>query len=162
MVDSERALADCVGAVYEAAASGDDWLAAGERIRRLLDARSATLFLGTRSHTTRNVLMAAGPGEAVYAAYFRFVDPYVARAGRDFAEARVHHLGRAKTGSELVPDASFVRSEYYSDFARRNERRHMIGGMLGVSAATPIGLYRGEDSDPFGAPEVSLLEAPAA
>ena len=38
MADVEQALADCVGAVYEAAAGGDGWFDVGERMRQLFDA----------------------------------------------------------------------------------------------------------------------------
>ena len=48
---------------------------------------------------------------------------------------------------------TFPRSEYYFDFARHHERRHMIGGMAGVAEATPIGLYRGESHRPAAGPD---------
>jgi hypothetical protein len=159
VVDIERDLADCVGAVYEAAASNGDWLDAGERIRRLLDARHGMLFLEGRSGTLRNVLTRSDPGEPDYAAHFRSLNPYIAKAARDFADARVRHLGRAQVGAELVPDEAFLRSEYYFDFARRYERRHMVGGVLGTSQVAPMGFFRGDDADPFGEREVRLLEA---
>ena len=158
-VDIERDLADCVGAVYEAAASNGDWLEAGERIRRLLDARRGALFLEDGPGGLRNVLAAADPGEAAYAAHFGSLNPYAARAARDFAAARVHHVGTAKVGAELVPDETFLRSEYYFDFARLYERRHMVGGVLGTSQVVPLGFFRGDDADPFGEREVRLLEA---
>ena len=159
VVDIERALADCVGAVYEAAASNGDWLDAGERIRSLLDARRGALFLEDRPGGLRNVLAAPDPGEAAYAAHFGSLNPYAARAARDFAAARAHHVGTAKVGAELVPDEAFLRSEYYFDFARRYERRHMVGGVLGTSRVVPMGFFRGDDADPFGEREVRLLEA---
>lgn len=158
-VDIERDLADCVGAVYEAAASNGDWLEAGERIRRLLDARRGALFLEDGPGGLRNVLAAADPGEAAYAAHFGSLNPYAARAARDFAAARVHHVGTAKVGAELVPDETFLRSEYYFDFARLYERRHMVGGVLGTSQVVPLGFFRGDDADPFGERELRLLEA---
>jgi DNA-binding NarL/FixJ family response regulator len=159
VVDIERDLADCVGAVYEAAASNGDWLQAGERIRRLLDARRGALFLENRPGGLRNVLAAVDPGEIAYAAHFGSLNPYAARAARDFAAARVHHVGAAKVGAELVPDETFLRSEYYVDFARRYERRHMVGGVLGTSQVVPMGFFRGDDADPFGEREVRLMEA---
>jgi PAS domain-containing protein/DNA-binding NarL/FixJ family response regulator len=159
VVDIERDLADCVGAVYEAAASNGDWLEAGARIRRLLDARRGALFLEDRSGALRNVLAVPDPGEAAYAAHFGSLNPYAARAARDFADARVHHVATAKVGAELVPDETFLRSEYYFDFARRYERRHMVGGVLGISQVVPLGFFRGDDADPFGEREVRLLKA---
>jgi hypothetical protein len=124
-----------------------------------LDARSATLLLDNGSRPPRNVLAAADPADAAYAAHFHSVNPYVQKAARDFSQARVAHLGRAKVGAELVPEAEFLRSEYYVDFARPHERRHMIGGVLGVASIAPIALYRGEDSDTFDERHVRLLES---
>ncbi|MEJ1976301.1 MAG: hypothetical protein WDN49_09560 [Acetobacteraceae bacterium] len=158
MTQTEHAVADCVGAVYEAAANGGSWLDVGKRLCCLLDAQRAMLRLGDGPRV-RNVLMPADGGEIVYAAHFHAVDPYRAQARRDFADARIHHLGRAKIGAELVPERIFLRSEYYFDFARHHERRHMIGGMAGITEATPIGFYRGEGARPFGEREVQLLQA---
>jgi PAS domain-containing protein len=62
-------------------------------------------------------------------------------------------------GAELVPDETFLRSEYYFDFARLYERRHMVGGVLGTSQVVPVGFFRGDDADPFGEREVRLLKA---
>jgi PAS domain-containing protein len=157
--ETESDVADSVGAVYEAAAGAGDWQDVGERLRRLLGARRSMLVLEDRSGTPRNVLMGADPAEAAYAAHFRTVDPYVQKARVDFAEARLEHIGRARIGADLVPDAAFLRSEYYYDFARRHERRHMLGGMLGLSQPAPIGFFRGDDSEPFGERDVRLLES---
>lgn len=45
MEETDRALADCVGAVYEAAAGGEEsWLDVGRRMLEILDARSASLY----------------------------------------------------------------------------------------------------------------------
>jgi hypothetical protein len=75
VVDIERDLADCVGAVYEAAASNGDWLEAGARIRRLLDARHGMLFLQGRSGMLGNVLTPSDPAEAAYAATTDWLRP---------------------------------------------------------------------------------------
>src|ERR1700685_3674125 len=108
MADVEQALADCVGAVYEAAAGGDGWLGVGGRKRRLLDARFATLYL-TDGATggVRNLLMPPEPSEALYAAHYHALNPYAAQARRDFASARRIHVGGAKVGPEIVPEGSF-------------------------------------------------------
>ena len=95
-VDIERDLADCVGAVYEAAASHGDWLEAGERIRRLLDARRGTLFLEDRSGALRNVLTLSDPGEAAYAAHFR-AEP-LCRQGRARLRRWAHPSGQDREG----------------------------------------------------------------
>jgi hypothetical protein len=77
MADVEQALADCVGAVYEAAAGGDGWFGVGERMRQLLDARSAALYLPNgATGKARNLLMPPDPAEALYAAHYHALNPY--------------------------------------------------------------------------------------
>jgi DNA-binding NarL/FixJ family response regulator len=159
MADIEQALADCVGAVYEAAAGGDGWFEVGERMRRLLDARSATLYLPDgAAGRVRNFLMPPDPSEVLYAAHYHALNPYAAQARRDFASAPPLHVGGAKVGAEIVPESSFLKSEYYVDFARRHQRRHMIGGIADVGSPIPIGLFRGSDSGPFDSKDVRILK----
>jgi hypothetical protein len=134
--DTERDLADCVGAIYQAGTGDGSWFDVGERICRLMNARRALLNLGGPGGP-RNLLMPADGSESVYSAYFHASDPYAAKACFDFATARAFHLGNAKLGAELVAENDFLRSEYYFDFARHHERRHVIGGMAGLIEATP-------------------------
>jgi PAS domain-containing protein len=150
-------LADCVGAIYEAASGGGCWFDVGRRLCGLFDAQRVMLRLGG-ANGARNVLMPPDGSEAAYSAHFHRVDPYVARARRDFVEARSHHLGRAKLGSELVAERDLLQSEFYLDFARHHERRYMIGGMVGVTDATPIALYRGDRATPFDERDAQLLQ----
>ncbi|MCX5495822.1 hypothetical protein OSH11_13995 [Kaistia dalseonensis] len=156
MVDIERDLADCVGAIYQAGSGDGSWLEVGERICRLLNAQRALLTLGEPGGPS-NLLMPSDGSEVAYAAHFHTADPYAAQARRDFAEARDHHLGNAKLGAELVAESDFLRSEYYSDFARHHERRHMIGGMAGLTEATPVLVFRGERAGAFDMTHVRLL-----
>jgi DNA-binding CsgD family transcriptional regulator len=159
LAEAERDLADCVGAIYEAAANGGSWLDVGQRICRLLDAQRAALRLGRSPADARNVLMLPDESDVIYAARFHALNPHVERAQRDFGEARVQHLRRARVGTDIVPDTTFLRSEYYADFARHYERRHMIGGIVGVDDAMPVGVFRGEGARPFGEAERRLLQA---
>ena len=159
LADTERDLADCVGAIYEAAAHGGSWLDVGQRVCRLLDAQRVTLRLGRSQAEARNVLMRPDESDVIYAARFHALNPHIARAQRDFSEARAQHLRRAQVGTDIVPDATFLRSEYYADFARHYERRHMLGGMVGVGDAMPVGVFRAEGTRPFGEVERHLLQA---
>ncbi len=156
MTDTESDLADCVGAIYEAAAGGGGWLDVGQRICRLLEAQSATLRIAG-SADAPNVLMRPDESEVLYTARFHALNPYMAQARRDFASAREQHLRRAMVGSQVIPDAVLLRSEYYADFARHYERRHMMGGMVGVADATPLGVFRGEGTEPFADRDLRLL-----
>jgi DNA-binding CsgD family transcriptional regulator/PAS domain-containing protein len=157
LADAERDLADCVGAIYEAAANGGSWLDVGQRICRLMDAQRATLRIGHGSSEAPNVLMPPDESEVLYTARFHALNPFMARARRDFADAREHHLRRAMVGSDIMPDSVLLRSEYYGDFARHYERRHMIGGMVGITHATPVAVFRGEGTAPFAQRELDLL-----
>jgi hypothetical protein len=159
VAETERDLADCVGAIYETAANHGSWLDVGTRLCRMFNAPRAMLWIDDRPGGPRNVLMPRDDSESVYAAHFFRIDPYVAQARSDFADARSHHLGRAKVGTELVLERTFLRSEYYNDFARLHGRRHLIGGMAGLTEAAPLGLYRGEGKDPFGERDVQSLQA---
>ena len=156
MKDTERDLADCVGAIYQAGAGDGSWLDVGERICRIMDARRALLNLGGAGGP-RNLLMPADGSETAYSAYFHASDPYAAKARYDFATARAYHLGRAKLGAELVAEDEFLHSEFYYDFARHHERRHMIGGMAGITEATPVLVARGDDAGAFEETHVRLL-----
>lgn len=158
MKDTERDLADCVGAIYQAGSGDGSWLEVGSRICRLLDAQRALLNLGGAGGPG-NLLMPADGSEVAYAAHFHAADPYAAQARRDYAQARSYHLGNAKLGAELVAETDFLHSAYYFDFARHHERRHMIGGMAGITEATPVLVFRGDRAGAFDETHVRLLRA---
>jgi hypothetical protein len=157
--DTENNLADCVGAIYEAAANGGSWESVGTRLCRLMDAQRAQLRITDHGGAPRNVMMPFDESEAIYLAYYHPLNPYLVQARRDFAEARTRHLGTAMVGPELVPEQAFLRSEYYCDFARHHERRHLLAGMIGVTGVMPFGLFRANDARPFGVEERRLLQA---
>ncbi|MBN9434809.1 MAG: hypothetical protein J0I45_20460 [Bosea sp.] len=158
MADIERDLADCVGAIYQAGAGDGSWFDVGERICGILDARRVLLNPGGPGGPS-NLLMPSDGSEAAYAAHFHTADPYAAQARRDFAQARSYHMGNAKLGAELVAENDLLRSEYYFDFARHHERRHVIGGMAGIAEATPVLAFRGDDAGAFDEVHVRLLRA---
>jgi hypothetical protein len=144
VADTERDLADCGGAIYEAATHSGSLLDVGQRICRLLDAQRVTLRLGHSQAEARNVLMRPDESDVIYMARFHALSPHIAWAQRDFSEARVQHLRRVQVGTDIVPDAIFLRSEYYADFARHYERRHMVG----VGDAMPVGVFSTEGTRP--------------
>jgi DNA-binding CsgD family transcriptional regulator/PAS domain-containing protein len=156
VTDTERDLADCVGAIYQAGSGDGGWLDVGSRICRILGAERALLNLGEPGGPS-NLLMPSDGSEFAYAAHFQTADPYAAKARRDFAEARSHHLGNAKLGAELVAESDFLRSEFYADFARLHERRHTIGGMAGITEATPVLAFRSEKAGAFDESHIRLL-----
>jgi DNA-binding CsgD family transcriptional regulator len=156
--ESDRDLADCVGAIYEAATGSGSWQHVGERLRRLMSASRVSLRIDGGGGPARNVLMALDECETVYAAYYHSIDPFSSRARYDFDEERTGHLGRTRIGGELVAEKEFLHSEFYVDFARRHERRHLLGGMMGVKAASPLGIFRPDGGRPFDARDARLLQ----
>jgi DNA-binding CsgD family transcriptional regulator/PAS domain-containing protein len=156
--DTENDLADCVGAIYEAAANGGSWENVGARLRRLTGAQRAQLRIADRDGAWHNVMMPRDESDAIYLAYYHPLNPYQIQARRDFAEARTLHIGTVRLGPELVPDQTFLRSEYYCDFARHHERRHLLAGLVGVTEVMPLGLFRANDAKPFGIEERRILQ----
>ena len=98
MPHTENDLADCVGAIYEAAANGGSWESVGVRLCRLTDAQRAQLRMADRDGSARNVLMPVDESEAIYLTYYHLINPYLVRARRDFAEARTRHVGNVMLG----------------------------------------------------------------
>jgi hypothetical protein len=158
LADTESELADCVGAIYEAAANGASWEGVGARLCRLAGAQRVTMRTADSSGTVRNVLMPLDESETIYLAYYHSLNPYFARACRDFVEDRSRQLASVKFGPELVPERSFLGSEYYCDFARHHERRHLLAGIVGVVDVVPLALLRADGAEPFGAQERRLLQ----
>ncbi|MBS0219645.1 MAG: hypothetical protein JSR91_02780 [Proteobacteria bacterium] len=159
MADTERELADCVGAIYEAAANGESWEDVGARLCRLTGAQRAMLRMSNGSAAPPgNLLMAPDESETIYLAYYHQLNPYFGRARRDFADARTRHLATVRFGPELVPEQAFLRSEFYCDYARHHERRHLLAGMIGLGNVMPFGLFRADDARPFGTHERRLVQ----
>jgi DNA-binding NarL/FixJ family response regulator len=159
VADTESELADCVGAIYDAAANGGRWEGVGARLCRLTNAQRVMLRMGDRiAVPPRNLLMAPDESETIYLAYYHQLNPYFARARRDFADARTRHLTTVRFGAELVPEQAFLHSEFYCDYARHHERRHLLAGMIGLGEVMPLGLFRADDAQPFGAQERRLLQ----
>jgi hypothetical protein len=96
--------------------------------------------------------------EAIYLAYYHPLNPYLVKARRDFAEARTRHLANVMLGQELIPEQSFLSSEYYQDFARHHQRRHLLAGLIGVTEVMPFGLFRADDAEPFDEAERRSLQ----
>lgn len=156
--DLEQKLADCVGAVYEAAGTGTDWHQAGRLICDLFDARSIALNTVMGNGRFGNLLQPPTEFDRNYYPYFHRLNPYAARAQEDYKRDRSFHVGRAQLDEAIVPDKELLASEYYRDFARFHERRYMIGGMLGVETAMPIALFRAEGQRRFDEQERRLLQ----
>jgi DNA-binding NarL/FixJ family response regulator len=143
-------LAEAIDLIYGAALDeGASWLDLGPRLCQLMDAQRASLALPDSVGMRRNVLMTADATEDAYSAWYHRLDPYRANAASAFASGRIPAAHRVLLGEEIVPDPVFTRSQFYADFARKTGRRYMIGGLLGLRDATPIGFHREAAAGPF-------------
>jgi DNA-binding CsgD family transcriptional regulator len=145
--------------IYDAAAGGTPWETVGAGLAALLGARSTSLMTGDVSRGAVSMLCHTNiPHEAVaaYASRYRHVDLWTARAARQPGGA-----GWVYTSGTLIPEAEFLRSEFWNEFGRHYGLRYVIGTVapLGAAGAMPIGLHRPQGAVPFGEEEKRMLEA---
>ena len=142
-------LTEVVDLIYAAAlGEGASWQDVGDQLMSLMEAQRATLWLNNENGAAGNVLMRADSYDKEYARYVE-IDPYRAAALEIGIEETVHRRGDVRLGHEIIPDASYVKSEFYADFGRSSSRRYMIGGLICASEVIPLGLHRGSASRPF-------------
>ena len=151
--------------IYDAAAGGTPWAAVGGGLKALVGARSASLMAGDFLAGRAEILCHADiPEEAAlaYRRHYRQVDLWTNRAVHALARGGGTGAPRSMVGGEmLVPDAEFLRSEFYCDFGRRYGLRYVVGTVvqLGEAGTMPIGLHRPDGSECFGPAERRLLDA---
>ncbi len=143
-------LTDVVDLIYAAAlGEGASWQDLGDSFMTLMNAQRATLWLGEEPGATGNLLMHADSYDEEYAYRYVAIDPYREAAGKVGLDETVRRRGDIRLGHEIIPDASYVKSEFYVDFGRKSSRRYMIGGLIGTSKVIPLGLHRDVASQPF-------------
>lgn len=145
--------------IYAAASGATPWLGVGQQMCALVGARSASFMVGDYLSGQEEILcLPAIPTEAAiaYRARFRAVDLWTQRATR---RAGIEPPRILLHGEALVPDAEFVRSEFYNDFGRHYGLRWVVGTVLplGEAGVMPLGLHRPDGAPPFGEPERRLL-----
>lgn len=144
-------LTEVVDLIYAAALDeGASWHDVGDRPMTLMDAQRATLWLTDESGKAGNLLMQADSYDHDYASRYVALDPYRAAARPVSAQETARRRGDVRLGHEIIPDTSYVNSEFYADFGSRSSRRYMIGGLIGMSKVIPFGLHRDVASKPFG------------
>ncbi len=130
--------------IYDAAAGGTPWTAVGGGLKALVGARSASLRAGDFLAGRAEILCHADIPEeaAAYRRHYRHVDLRTNRAAQALARGAGDGRPRALVSGEmLVPDAEFLRSEFYCDFGRHYGLRYVVGtaAQLGEAGAMPIG-----------------------
>lgn len=156
----EREWLGTVGAFYDAVAGEASWDDAGECLKRVVQAQTATLWVGDPAAGRVETLYRSGiPDSAVapYVKHFHALDPWVAALS-----ARPGHGERLQVwlGPEVVPLAAYDRGEFYRDYARDIGLYHVVGAVLPLGGGTniaPLGLHRPEDAEPFGEAERHAL-----
>ncbi len=150
--------------IYDAASGVVPWSAVGRDLMRLVGAQSASLMLNDSSGASIELLYHADiPIDAVlsYRDHYRSVDLWTNRAAAVVTRRRLSSSPDVWTSGTLVPDAEFLRSEFYNDFGRPLGLRYVVGTVvpLGSGGLLPIGLHRPEGAAPFERAQANLLQA---
>lgn len=158
---TETRLLEVAETIYDAAAGGAPWDAVGLGLARLVGARSASLMVADPAGGVELLSHANIPAEAVaaYAGRYRAHDLWTQRAA-----ALLRRPGARPavlTSGSLVPDAEFLRSEFWNGFGRHYGLRYVVGTVvpLGQAGTMPLGLHRPQGAPPFGQEERRLVEA---
>jgi DNA-binding CsgD family transcriptional regulator len=145
-----KELLEVVDLIYAAALDeGASWQDLGDKLMTLTEAQRATLWLADEVGVPGNLLMRRDSYDDDYASKYVFLDPYRTAARGVSVEETMRRRGDIRLGHEIIPDASYVKSEFYDDFGRKSSRRYMIGGLINLSRVVPLGLHRDAASRPF-------------
>jgi DNA-binding CsgD family transcriptional regulator len=143
-------LTEVVDLIYAAAlGEGASWQDLGDKLMKLMDAQRATLWLNDEEGVPGNLLMRTDSYDDEYASRYVVLDPYRTAARGVSLDETVRRRGDVRLGHEIIPDVSYVNSEFYADFGSRSSRRYMIGGLITMSKVIPLGLHRDAASKPF-------------
>ena len=143
-------------AIYAAAEEPDRWPLFLQKLRT-----------GVRSTVTAFIFDDMRAGHASVAASVDF-DPKFARLYEEYFASRnawAAKLGtKLRTGSvvtsqELLPDRDLIRTEYYNDFLRPQDARHLLGSMPVVQAHSfaQVSMVRPGRMGAFSERETSLM-----
>lgn len=165
-MSTERRLLALTEEIYDAAAGGTPWIAVERGLRGLLGAGTTTLLLGDHAAGRTDLLWREGFSDAdirLYQGHYRHVDLWTTRTAA--AVATTLRQGGSPPieviigGERRVPDAEYLRSEFYNDFGRARGLRHVIGTVvpLGEAGLMPVALHRPDGAPPFAETERRIL-----
>ncbi len=149
--------------IYDAAAGGTSWAAVGQSLANLVRASNGWLCVTDHQGENARLLYRANYPDkeiAAYQAYYRHVDLWTIRTAQAVRHAAPSVPPKARTSGFLVPDAEYVRSEFYADLGRHVGLRHVVGTVmpLGAAGLMPVCLHRADDEAPFEATDARLLD----
>lgn len=149
-----RDTANLIGELYEAATGMHDWLTVSRSLCDLLEAEGASLSVALGNATPHNLLRPDDASETAYVNFYRKIDPIRAAAARLLLPQAQQGI---RTERELVPEADYLRSEFYQDFARHANQRYMMVAAVGDFDNTMLAFFRGDRRDPFSGPDRDLV-----
>ncbi|WP_262299824.1 helix-turn-helix transcriptional regulator [Microvirga sesbaniae] len=149
--------------IYDAAAGGTPWTVVGRSLSNLVRASNGWLCVTDHQGENASLLYRANYPDkeiAAYQAYYRHVDLWTIRTAQAVRHATPSAPPKARTSGFLVPDAEYVRSEFYGDLGRHVGLRHVVGTVmpLGAAGLMPVCLHRADDEAPFEATDARLLD----
>ncbi len=149
--------------IYDAAAGGTPWATIGESLKRLVNASNGWLVVTDPTAERGELLYRADYPDkdiAAYQTYYRHVDLWTIRTAEAVRRVDPNAPPKARTSGHLVPDAEYVRSEFYADLGRRVGLRHVVGTVvpLGAGGLMPVCLHRADGEAPFDHADARLLD----
>jgi DNA-binding CsgD family transcriptional regulator len=157
MIDEQ--LSKLVEQIYEAAVDSEKWRDVRDALRIYFNAHSVALGISSTGHQ-RNLLSLPSEDWDSYRTHYHLIDPYRVRLLQGSGKAWGNHRS-VVTGSELVSDEELLNSEYYNYYAKRLDRRHSLGGLIGAinepEEINPLGIYRAACAGEFGQREKQAL-----
>ena len=149
--------------IYDAAVGGMPWTVIGQSLSRLVGASSAWLTVtGPQSGETDLLYRSHFPDDeiAAYRSHYHQIDLWTTRTAAAGVRAGPHVPPKARISGHLVPDAEYLRSEYYAEQGKRLGLRHCLGTViqLGSAGVMPVGFHRPDGAEPFDAAEAHLLD----
>jgi DNA-binding NarL/FixJ family response regulator len=160
---SEGQLLALTEEIYDAAAGGTPWATIGRSLSKLVRASNGWLCVTDHQGEGASLLYRANYPDneiAAYQAYYRHVDLWTLRTAQAVRHVDPSAPPKARTSGFLVPDAEYVRSEFYADLGRHVGLRHVVGTVmhLGAAGLMPVCLHRADDEAPFEAMDARLLD----
>jgi PAS domain-containing protein len=149
--------------IYDAAAGGTPWAAVGKSLASLVRASNGWMCVSDQQGENAELLYRANYPDkeiAAYQAYYRHVDLWTIRTAEAVRKADPNAAVRARMSGHLVPDAEYVRSEFYADLGRHVGLRHVVGTVvpLGTAGLMPVCLHRADGEGPFEQADARLLD----
>ena len=158
MPQRKATVLELVDGIYAAAEDPRLWNVFFER---LAESARATLAGFVFEDFTRHRASVAGGAHFDPSVQERYANYYSARNPWLDASLPYARTGLIVTSQELVPDRDFVKTEYYADFLRKIDARHLLGTVVlrEKTALAQVSLLRPGRRGAFDDRDVALMKA---